>query len=54
MHLYASVAYCSNGDIMFVHPGFCSLPDIFLLLHKNTEWILMKLTRGNHYYEQIK
>jgi len=35
-------------------PGVCSLPSVFLSLHNNTEWILMKFAGGKQWNQQIK
>ena len=55
-YLYASAAYAAPEAFCccLVFCGFHPMPNIFLSLHKNTVWILMKFTRGNHYHKQIK
>jgi len=55
---YTSAAYAATKAlcICLLHIGFTShpMPSVLLSLHKNTEWILMKFARGNHYHQQIK
>jgi len=67
-HFYAFAAYAATEPTQslcfcLVRRGFCPsrplsvqcpVPNIFLLLRKNTERISMKFVRGNCYHEHIK
>ena len=53
--MHASAASATQEALCFALYLTVSVPlQIFLLLRKNTERILMKSARGNHYYKQIK